>query len=122
MEATEEERDLPTGVEYRGDRLWIRFGVNGRKLREPCPKGVTSPRAAARHRAERIVEEAGGQGGNRRGKVTAALDAVLAHYEKKGRRSLDSARGRANAVERALGHVRIIDLTPAHIDRASAAW
>jgi len=121
-DALVEERDLPTGVEYRGKRLWIRFSVGGKPFHEPCPKTVTSPRAASKYRNERIAEQTGGNGGSGRGKVQTALEAVLARYARDGRRSLDSARGRAKAVAAALGHVRIVDLTPRMIDRVTAGW
>src|SRR5690348_3734336 len=99
---------MPPGVYWRHRTLWIAYYVSGpdgrrRQYREKTK--ATSPREAGQLRAARMTEHARGERTIESGQLTVAdvLATVLTDYEVNGRRSLDTAKGRAKKIEAALG-------------------
>src|SRR5438093_13494659 len=99
---------LPPGVYRRHRTLWISYyvvGPDGRRVQHREPTEATSAREAANLRATRMTEQARGERTVESRKITIAdvLAAVLTDYEVNGRASLKTAKGRAKAIETALG-------------------
>jgi hypothetical protein len=126
---TKKPEQLPEGVERRpGGSLRIIYYVTGpdgvrKKHPEPVPAGM-SPREAAKLRAQRIADHARGERTVDTDKVTVgdALAAVLADYEKQGRRSLRTVKGHVAAIEAALGKHTLAVNVADKIDSAQLAW
>jgi integrase len=118
---------LPPGVYWRHQKLWISYYITdaeGRRVKHREPTEAKSPREAAQLRATRMTEHARGERTVDTGKVTVgdALDAVLAEYERQGRASLDSAKGRAKAIEAALGRETLAVSVTDRVDTVQLAW
>src|SRR5947199_1230662 len=97
---------LPPGVYWRHRTLWISYYVtapDGRRTKHREPTDAKSPREAAQLRATRMTEHARGERTveSRKPTVADTMAAVLADYEINGRSSLNTAKGRAKAIETA---------------------
>jgi len=130
VEARERSRSkggkLPPGVYWRYDTLWISYYVtkDGRREKHRERTDATSPREAGQLRAERMTEHARGERTVDTGKVTVAdaIAAVLAEYEREERASLDTAKGRAKAIEVAFGPTMLAIEVADRIDAVHLRW
>jgi len=118
---------LPPGVYWRHRKLWISYyttGPDGRRTQHREATKATSPREAAALRATRITDHARGERTVETGKVTVgdAMRAVLDEYERKGRRSLRTARGYAKGIEATLGTGTLAVNVADKINAAQLAW
>ena len=127
MVEKETDKRLPPGVYWHHGRIWIAYyitGSAGRREKRREPTDCTSPRAAAKLRAVRMTEHAKGERTTATGKVTVAdaMRAVIADYEKHGRRSIRTARGFAKSIEAAFSAVALAVNIPHKIDAVQSAW
>src|SRR5437773_9614811 len=119
---------LPEGVYWRHCTLWVSYyvtGPDGRRVQHREPTEATSPREAASLRATRITEHARGERTveARKLKVADVTAAVLTDYEVNARSSLDTAKGRAKAIEAALGASTLAgDITTDKVQRVQRDW
>jgi len=113
---------LPEGVYRRGTRLWIRYGVRGRRYRERLD--TLDPREAGRLRRRRIEQYERGERTRTSGTLRVAdlLAAVLRDYEINGRRAVDTVRGRVAAMTRAIGTRLAVELTTDDVEVLQQRW
>src|SRR5262249_27140787 len=100
------------------------YSVHGKEHREPVPGDVTSVRAAARYRAEKITERARGLAApdSRRVTVNDALDTVLGDYEDNGYSSERDAKQRADIIRSASGKIGASDVSTQLMRELQARW
>jgi integrase len=120
-------RNLPTGVFPHHGKWWVVYyvtGSDGRRIRQRERTDAASPREAAKIRAARMTEHARGERTIESGKVTVgdATQAVLDEYERKGRRSMRTAKGYAKAINATFGaHTLAVNVSD-KVDAAQIAW